>query len=202
MAYLTCQTTKVPAPKLIELDYDPAQWDSGNSAIKVKKGETANVIVKTFDANRQPMGNVAFVLTRSGLYGKNRQGVADKDYQYNMMTVTDAYNNKVDNFTTSGYTDVYGVTGDDGTTLLKITQDDTDGLKTDLIASLDSDASIKSNIESVIYTVITSPDSEQANYWGHMPETLTAQNGAVMKRPLLQKRAVRRMASISTMKPG
>ncbi|MEB7740624.1 DUF823 domain-containing adhesin [Escherichia coli] len=187
MAYLTCQTTKVPAPKLIELDYDPAQWDSGNSAIKVKKGETANVIVKTFDANRQPMGNVAFVLTRSGLYGKNRQGVADKDYQYNMMTVTDAYNNKVDNFTTSGYTDVYGVTGDDGTTLLKITQDDTDGLKTDLIASLDSDASIKSNIESVIYTVITSPDSEQANYWGHMPETLTAQNGAVMKRPLLQK---------------
>ncbi|EEB9697365.1 RatA-like protein [Salmonella enterica subsp. enterica] len=189
MAYLTCQTTKIPTPMRIELAYDPAhpeQWDSGNRAIKVKKGETANLLVKTFDASGQPMGNVAFALTRVGQYGKERQGQADTNYQDNLMVVTDAYNNSVDEFATSGYQTVYGVTGDDGTTLLKLKQDASPGLKTDLIASLDSNASIESNIEPVIFTVLTSPDSEKARLWGHMPDTLTAQNGVVMKRPLLQ----------------
>lgn len=189
MAYLTCQTTRIPTPKQIVLDYDPAhpeQWDSGNSAIKVKRGETANLLVKTFDASGQPLGNVAFVLTRNGQYGKNRKGANDSDYQHNIMVVTDAYNNQNDSFATSGYREVYGVTGDDGTTLLKLKQDSSSGLKTDLIASLDSDASITSNIEPVIFTVLTSPDSEKARYWGHMLDTLTAQNGMVMNRPLLQ----------------
>ncbi|EDW6543296.1 RatA-like protein [Salmonella enterica subsp. enterica] len=191
MAYLTCQTTKDPVSKQIVLAYDPAhpeQWNSGNAAIKVKRGETANLLVKTFDASGQPLGNVAFVLARNGTgYGKNRLGLDDTNYQDNMMAVTDAYNNQVDNFSTSGYRTVYGVTGADGTTLLKLNQDTGPGLKTDLIASLDSNASIKSNVESVIFTVITSPDTDKATYWGHMPETLTAQNGAVMKRPLLLK---------------
>lgn len=39
MAYLTCQTTKASAPTLIKLNYEPAQWDSVNSAIKVKKAK-------------------------------------------------------------------------------------------------------------------------------------------------------------------
>lgn len=191
MAYLTCQTTKVVQAKRIELIYDPThpeQWDATNNAIKVKKGEMANLVVKTYDANGQPMGNVAYVLTRAEPYGKNRQGEAVSDYQQNIMTVTDAYNNEVDYFVTGGSSNanIYGTTDDDGTTVLKFNQDTTAGLKTDLIASLDSDTTIKSNIESMIFTVITSPDTNKATYWGHMPETLTAQNGAVMKRPLLQ----------------
>ncbi|EEJ7563636.1 RatA-like protein [Salmonella enterica subsp. salamae] len=191
MAYLTCQTTKVVQAKRIELIYDPThpeQWDATNNAIKVKKGETANLVVKTYDANGQPMGNVAYVLTRAEPYGKNRQGEAVSNYQQNIMTVTDAYNNDVDYFVTGGSSNanIYGTTDDDGTTVLKFNQDTTAGLKTDLIASLDSDTTIKSNIESMIFTVITSPDTNKATYWGHMPETLTAQNGAVMKRPLLQ----------------
>ena len=32
---------------------------------------------------------------------------------------------------------------------------------------------------------MTSPDSAKANYWGHMPATLTAVNGAVFERPKL-----------------
>ncbi|HAW7656429.1 TPA: RatA-like protein [Escherichia coli] len=187
MAYLTCQTTKASAPTLIKLNYEPAQWDSVNSAIKVKKGETANVIVETYDAQNQPLGNVGFVLELKSLYGKDRQGEAHNGNQENLMVVTDAYNNTVVGFETAAYKTVYGVTGDDGTTILKINQDNSSGLKTDLIASLDSNPAVRSDPESVIFTVITSPDSTQAQYWGHMPETLTAQNGAVMKRPLLQK---------------
>ncbi|EIF6242024.1 RatA-like protein [Escherichia coli] len=188
MVYLTCQTTKVTAVKRIELDYDPAQWDTANSAIKMKKGESATVIVKTFDTQNAPLGNVAYILTRSpqALYGKNRQGVVNEDNQANFMTVTDAYNNTVVGFAFNGTKTIYGVTGNDGTTTLTINQDNSPGLKSDLIASLDSDTSVTSNVESLIYTVVTSPDSPKANNWGHMPETLTAQNGVVMKRPLLQ----------------
>ncbi|WP_243274212.1 adhesion domain-containing protein, partial [Salmonella enterica] len=37
----------------------------------------------------------------------------------------------------------------------------------------------------VAFTVLTSPDSDKANMYGHMPETFTASNGAEFKRPLL-----------------
>ncbi|VEA34394.1 outer membrane protein RatB [Salmonella enterica subsp. enterica] len=36
-----------------------------------------------------------------------------------------------------------------------------------------------------IFTVVTSPNSDKAKMWGHMPETTTAANGVVFKRPLL-----------------
>lgn len=38
---------------------------------------------------------------------------------------------------------------------------------------------------SAIFTVLTSPDSAKANYWGHMPETATAADGTVFERPKL-----------------
>lgn len=37
----------------------------------------------------------------------------------------------------------------------------------------------------VVFTTVTSPDSPQANMYGHMPETFTASNGAEFKRLLL-----------------
>lgn len=185
--YLTCQTTPTIRGQLIELDADPAQFDTGKNGITVKKGESASLIVRTFSAQGQPVGNVAFVLTRSETYGKDRQGVEDMDYQHNLMKVVDESGAQNDFFSLTGTTKyVYGVTGDDGTTTLKINQDNTSGLKTVLIASLDSDTTVKSNEESLIFTVITSPDTDKAQFWGHMPDTLTAQNGMVMKRPLLQ----------------
>ncbi|MBJ4829086.1 hypothetical protein JGE98_23505, partial [Salmonella enterica subsp. enterica serovar Derby] len=45
-------------------------------------------------------------------------------------------------------------------------------------------ASATASIDT-IFTVVTSPDSDKAKMWGHMPETTTAANGEVFKRPLL-----------------
>ncbi|MCQ8856461.1 DUF823 domain-containing adhesin, partial [Escherichia coli] len=39
------------------------------------------------------------------------------------------------------------------------------------------------------FTVITSPDSPKAKYWGHMPETFTSSAGVTFKRPLLAAEA-------------
>ncbi|WP_170739855.1 adhesion domain-containing protein, partial [Escherichia coli] len=44
---------------------------------------------------------------------------------------------------------------------------------------------IESNKLPVMFTVITSPDTPLASYWGHMPETFTTRSGIAFKRPLL-----------------
>lgn len=36
-----------------------------------------------------------------------------------------------------------------------------------------------------MFTVITSPDTPLASYWGHMSETFTTRSGIAFKRPLL-----------------
>lgn len=44
---------------------------------------------------------------------------------------------------------------------------------------------IESNKLPVMFTVITSPDTPLASYWGHMSETFTTRSGIAFKRPLL-----------------
>ncbi|MCZ5698866.1 Immunoglobulin-like domain BIg-containing protein [Escherichia coli] len=46
-------------------------------------------------------------------------------------------------------------------------QDNTTGLKTELTAMLDTDNNVKSMLP-VVFTVITSPDTPKAKFWGHM----------------------------------
>ncbi|EDU9808034.1 hypothetical protein ZW84_004646, partial [Salmonella enterica subsp. enterica] len=53
-----------------------------------------------------------------------------------------------------------------------------------ITAALYDNASATASIDT-IFTVVTSPDSDKAKMWGHMPETTTAANGEVFKRPLL-----------------
>lgn len=52
------------------------------------------------------------------------------------------------------------------------------------MAELPDDLVTSSNLD-VIYTVLTSPDSDKAKYWGHMPETVTNSAGVKFKRPQL-----------------
>ncbi len=56
----------------------------------------------------------------------------------------------------------------------------------------------------VIFTVITSPDSDKAKYWGHMPETVTNSAGVKFRRPLLAADDDCRIAVLTwlTMKHG
>lgn len=55
--------------------------------------------------------------------------------------------------------------GADGTTTFTLKQDQTTGLKTELTAALDSSSSTKSTLP-VVFTVLTSPDSPKAKFWG------------------------------------
>ncbi len=57
-------------------------------------------------------------------------------------------------------------------------------MKNVITAALTDTPTVTSTLP-VVFTTVTSPDSPQANMYGHMPETFTASNGAEFKRPLL-----------------
>lgn len=57
-------------------------------------------------------------------------------------------------------------------------------MKSVVTASLYDTPTVTSSLPAV-FTVITSPNSDKANMYGHMPETFTASNGAEFMRPLL-----------------
>ncbi|MCV5404179.1 DUF823 domain-containing adhesin, partial [Escherichia coli] len=68
-------------------------------------------------------------------------------------------------------------------------------------ASLDGVSSVQATLP-VVFTVVTSPDSPKANFWGHMPETVTAADGMTYKRPLLFKELTNNYARYSTFENG
>ncbi|WP_176156524.1 Immunoglobulin-like domain BIg-containing protein, partial [Salmonella enterica] len=78
----------------------------------------------------------------------------------------------------------YGTTDESGRVQFELTQDNTPGLKTALQAMLPDNPPTVSNMD-VIFTVITSPDSDKAKMWGHMPETAVNSAGVKFHRPLL-----------------
>ncbi|EAT3056209.1 hypothetical protein E0G36_26590, partial [Salmonella enterica] len=78
----------------------------------------------------------------------------------------------------------YTATGADGTLTLNISQDSGAGFKTPLTAAIEHNG-VTSAPLPVIFTVVTSPDTPKANYWGHMAETLTDSSGVAYRRPLL-----------------
>lgn len=79
-----------------------------------------------------------------------------------------------------------GFTGSDGTATFNVEQPDTVGLAIPFNAILARDTAKVSTLD-LIFTVLTSPDAALATYWGHMPDTVTAENGAVFERPKLWK---------------
>ncbi|MBA1722909.1 hypothetical protein G9H41_25250, partial [Escherichia coli] len=79
-----------------------------------------------------------------------------------------------------------GFTGSDGTAIFNVEQPDTVGLATPFTAILARDTETTTVLDA-IFTVVTSPDSAMAAYWGHMPDTVTAENGVVFERPKLWK---------------
>uniref|UniRef100_UPI00147047BC Immunoglobulin-like domain BIg-containing protein n=1 Tax=Escherichia coli TaxID=562 RepID=UPI00147047BC len=78
---------------------------------------------------------------------------------------------------------LYAVTGADGTATFTVKQDDSIGLVTNVYAQA-YQSSLESNKLPVMFTVITSPDTPKAKYWGHMAETFTTRSGTAFKRPL------------------
>ncbi|WP_235597189.1 adhesion domain-containing protein, partial [Salmonella enterica] len=75
-------------------------------------------------------------------------------------------------------------TGTDGTRIINVTRPDTHGTRTAINATLYENAAVSASIDT-IFTVVTSPDVDVARMWGHMAPSLTAADGAVYQRPLL-----------------
>lgn len=190
--YLTCQTTANPAVSAIELrSAQTAKYD-GNDAVKVrtdyhKVGDQITMVVTTRDAQGNPLGYVPFTLNHGITKPRNPNSIS-MDNQSRLLHVQDSYNNSTDYLDDNSK--YYSMTGPDGTTTFTLYQPyNGKGVRIPLTAEIDDGSARTSNILSAIFTTITSPDTPQANFWGHMPETLTAKNGKVFHRPLLKVEA-------------
>lgn len=153
--------------------------------------------VITKDAQGNLVGNTAFILTRANSVSRANSSAT---MSVGALTVTDAWGNTRNNFQSTSET-IYGVTGADGSTTFTLKQDNSTGLRTDLTAKLDTSSSVKAMLP-VVFTVVTSPDSPKANFWGHMAETVTASDGSVYKRPLLFGELTNNYARYSTFENG
>lgn len=185
--YLTCQTTANPKAAQITLTSDKTIKADSYDAVKVKTDYTTNqeqiiLTVTTRDAQGNLLGNTPFLFRHDTSLSRKNAGVSDASS--NLISVTDENNHQayLDNSVS-----FYGSTGPDGTMTLTVNQPNAGlGVRMPLHATLENNNTVTSQPLSAIFTVQTSPDTSLANYWGYMPETLTAKNGKVFSRPLLK----------------
>lgn len=157
--------------------------------MKDKKGEEIPLTVTMKDSSGNPSANAAFTISRS--QGLSRRGEAKTTG--NGGVTDDLSLQELTPVATTvlldDHIDVYhGVTGAGGKATFSLRQDTAMGLKTAISAKMDDYPNLTSSL-NVIFTVISSPDSDKAQYWGHMPETVTSSDGVVFERPLLMNEA-------------
>ncbi|EDT1456703.1 hypothetical protein CE894_001433 [Salmonella enterica subsp. enterica serovar Ramatgan] len=175
--YLICSpTSQVPAMQITLTS--TLATDSDVQAVKVKNSESLPLIVTTTDAAGNPAPYAFFSLTRDA--GSARK--AGYDFTGN-ADIGVAQSSGATQQLTDANT-LYGVTGADGTLALTLTEPNGPGVKNVLTAALTDTPMVTSSLP-VVFTTITSPNSDKANMYGHMPETFTASNGAKFMRPLL-----------------
>ncbi|EDW1725348.1 hypothetical protein DR26_001761 [Salmonella enterica subsp. enterica] len=180
--YVSCLVSKNPTAASITIEpVDAALWYDANSehAVKVKKGDTLQLKVTVKDASGNPLPQAPFVLSRGDGYTRqNEKHIAGSGDGIVSAVVIDG-----DSLNDTA-TKIGGLTGEDGSKIINVTRPDTHGTKVAITAALYDNASATASIDT-IFTVVTSPNSDKAKMWGHMPETVTAANGVVFKRPLL-----------------
>ncbi|EKF5619774.1 hypothetical protein OZQ94_002530 [Salmonella enterica subsp. enterica] len=150
-----------------------------------KKGESLPLTVTVTDGSGTPQPNTAIRLGRD--LSADRTGAVDGSPGGAMVltSVAPSTGSMTFNCTVSSCTSYwYGITDENGMAQFELKQDNTSGLRTPLKAILTDDPSTVSNMDA-IFTIITSPDSDKAKYWGHMPETVTNSAGVKFHRPLL-----------------
>ncbi|EBO0403170.1 hypothetical protein DPO43_26745, partial [Salmonella enterica] len=180
--YVSCLVSKNPTAASITIEpVDAALWYNANSehAVKVKKGDTLQLKVTVKDAGGNPLPQAPFVLSRGDGYTlQGEKHIAGSGDGIVSAVVIDG-----DSLNDSA-TQIGGMTGENGSKIINVTRPDAHGTKVAITAALYNNASATASIDT-IFTVVTSPDSDKAKMWGHMPETTTAANGEVFKRPLL-----------------
>lgn len=180
--YVSCLVSKNPTAASITIEpVDAALWYNANSehAVKVKKGDTLQLKVTVKDASGNPLPQAPFVLSRGD--GYTRQG--EKHIAGSGDGIVSAVVIDGDSLNDTA-TKIGGMTGENGSKIINVTRPDTHGTKVAITAALYDNASATASIDT-IFTVVTSPDTPKANYWGHMAETLTDSSGVAYRRPLL-----------------
>ncbi|EBX9477649.1 hypothetical protein DUA64_04555 [Salmonella enterica subsp. enterica serovar Abony] len=175
-----CSTTPLPQATQITLTSTQAT-DGTIQAVKAKNSESIPLVITTTDAVGNPVPYTSFSLSRDAGVARNASYTGFGSNATN-MTVTAPTGSAQQFF--SSLTVLTGTTGADGTLALTLAEPGGKGVKNVLTASLYDTPTATSSLP-VAFTVITSPDSDKANMYGHMPETFTASNGAKFKRPLL-----------------
>ncbi|ECJ2541146.1 hypothetical protein FNI64_12155 [Salmonella enterica subsp. salamae] len=181
--YVSCLASDNPIPASITIEpVDASLWydGSGVHAAKVKKGDTLQLKVTVKDASGNPVPNAPFVLNRGDGYTrqnvKHIAGTTGDSIVSSMVIDGESLNDTA--------TKIGKMTDADGTKIISVTRPDTHGTRTAITATLYDNASVSASIDT-IFTVITSPDSDKANMWGHMLASLTAADGTVYQRPVL-----------------
>ena len=153
-------------------DNRPTAW--------AKKGESIPLTIKVTDDAGRPAAYESVTLSRATAQVRTtsdfKSSTAD-DLLLQFLTPVAQANYKFadDNASWNGVTDGNGII------TLTATQDNTWGLVTPFTATLARDTGVKSDLD-LMYTVVTSPDTPKANFWGHMPETVSSADGTQFER--------------------
>lgn len=156
--------------------------NGGRPSAVAKKGETIPLTVTVRDSAGNPMPYAEFTLTRETTLDRSKATVNTSADDLTVTALVPANTNSV--LAASG-AKLIGTTGSDGKATFEVSQNATTGLATPLTVTLARDTTKAATLD-VIYTVITSPDSPSAKFWGHMPDTFTSSTGVTFKRPLLK----------------
>ncbi|WES67077.1 DUF823 domain-containing adhesin [Superficieibacter sp. HKU1] len=181
-----CLVSPVKHRVASQLTLTSVNWNEAQGAAIAKKGETIPMVVAVTDASGQPVANEAVKITRSNAKtrsGSNWSRNNSDDITFLNVTGSDGTSSTTKLADTTGM--LYVQTNAQGLVTFDVAQENTEGLQTLLTAELGSNSTIQDS-KNVRFTVITSPDSEKAKMWGHMPDTITASNGLVFQRPLLR----------------
>lgn len=167
----------------VAFDETKTASNGGTPSASAKKGETIPLVVTVKDQNGNLVSGEGVTLQRA--QAKSRSGIRPSSLADDL--IVDVVTPTATRISFAQDTAKWlGFTGSDGTVTFNVTQNATTGLATPFTVSLAQDPQITSNLD-LIFIVVTSPDAQDADYWGHMPETVTAANGTVFERPKLWK---------------
>ena len=138
-------------------------YDSSLKAAKVKVGESITLTIATHDCAGNVLGNVAFVITRSDAIG--RQKGEDNVNNSNPVHIGNTELTTTD-------TEYHGVTDANGIATVTVVQNDGPGVKTTLKVMPSENRLLETDVD-VIFTTLTSPDTDMAAMWGHMADSTT-----------------------------
>lgn len=162
-----------------------AGQDETTGSAKAKKGEQMAATIDVKDAAGQPMKNVMVKISRGSSYNRANSATSSSSITDD-ITLRNVMPSGLATYlldTSAKY--LYAQTDAQGQVTFTLAQDSTAGLKTTISAAT-MDGSNLTDSKDAIFTVVTSPDSDKAKYWGHMPETFTNSKGVEFKRPLLR----------------